>query len=154
MEKIQAQLILEILGRPSEHIKEALNTLVVRMGSEKTIQILEKNYHEPKQIEGKDLYTAFADLTIEMNSLADYFAILLTYMPSHIEIIHPEKLSLSNHNLNELGNSLIKRLHDYDAITKKMMIEKDMLTQKLKEIAPELFQQELSKQPKTKKSKK
>lgn len=153
MERIQAQLILEILGRPQEHVKEALNTIVVRMGSEKTINVLEKNYHEPKQIEGKNLYTAFADLTIELDSLADYFAILLTYMPSHIEIIHPEKLSLSNSNLNDLGNSLIKRLHDYDAITKKMIIERDVLARKLKEIAPELFQKETRQEKNTKQSK-
>ena len=32
MDKIKAHLIIEIMGRPPEHIKEALNNLVVKNG--------------------------------------------------------------------------------------------------------------------------
>jgi len=155
MTKIQASMILEILGRPPEHIKESLNTVVVKIGSEKGVNIINKTYHEPKKVEdSKDLYTAFAEVDVELDSLANYFGILFAYLPAHMEITHPEKLTLQNSDLNELGNALIQRLHGYDAVVKKVLAERQMIEEKLKEIAPQLFKKippQQDKEPSTKK---
>lgn len=148
MEKIQATLVLEILGRPAEHIKSALSTLVERMSSEKGVKVTEKIIHEPTEVKDtKDLYTAFAEVTVEFDAVANYFGVLFAYMPSHIEIISPEKIELINIDLNELGNKLLARLHDYDALTKKAMYERDFLLGKLKEVAPEVFKKLISHNP-------
>ncbi len=142
MAKFQANMILEILGRPQEHVKEALNALVTKLGSENGIKLLEKTHHEPIPVENsKDLFTAFAELTLELESLNNYFGIMFAYMPAHIELVQPEKITLGNIDLNELGNKLIQRLHDYDAITKKALVENEILVKKLQEIAPNLFKQ-------------
>jgi hypothetical protein len=145
MAKIQAQLILEILGRPAENVKEALNTLVVKLGSEQGISILEKTYHDPKPVENSSLFTAFAEVTVELDKLENYFGILFSYMPAHIEILNPEKFNLSNFEFNELGNKIIQRLHEYDSITKTMVNERNFLFQKLQEENPELVKKLLSK---------
>ncbi len=142
MVKLKVNIVMEILGRPPEHVKEALNTLVVKMGSEKGIKVLNKIYHDPVEVkDSKDLFTAFAEVSLELDTLADYFAIIFSYMPSHIEVVSPETISLSNSELNELANQLTLRLHNYDAITKKMLFERDFLVKKLREVAPELFKQ-------------
>ncbi len=149
MAKLQANMILEILGRPQEHVKEALNALVTRLGSENGIKLLEKKHHEPIPVENsKDLFTAFAELTLELESLNNYFGIMFAYMPAHIELIQPEKITLGNIDLNELGNKLLQRLHDYDAITKKALVENEILAKKLQEIAPHLFKQSIQQAPK------
>ena len=99
MQKIQVNLIFEILGRPPEHIKEALNTLVIKMGSEKGVKLLSKTYHEPKKVEdpkAHDLYTAFAEVSLELDSMGDYFKIIFTYMPANIELVSPESISFNN----------------------------------------------------------
>lgn len=135
-------MILEMLGRPAEHVKEALNTLVVKLGAEKGINVTNKNYHEPKLAEGsKDLFTTFAEIEAELDTIDIYFMLLFAYLPSHIEIISPEKLSFMNYEFNELGNKITARMHDYDAITKKSMSERDFLLQKLQESAPEVYKQ-------------
>jgi len=142
MEKIHASLVLEILGRPKEHVKEALNTLVIKMGSDKGVKLLNKSYHEPVPVEdSKDLFTAFAEVTVELDTLANYIGIIFAYMPSHIEIIKPENLSVNKAELNELANVLAQRLHNYDAVTKQMIAERDTVLKKLYEIAPHLFKQ-------------
>lgn len=144
MQKIQVNLIFEILGRPPEHIKEALNTLVVKMGSEKGVKILSKQYHEPKKVEdpkAHDLYTAFAEVTAELDTLANYFQIIFQYMPANMEIVSPESITLNNFELNELANALLQRLHNYDALTKNVVFERDMFARKLQEVAPHLFKQ-------------
>ena len=85
MVELEVRIILEILGRPADNVKEALNTLVVKLGSEKGISLLEKIYHDPVPLEGsKDLFTAFAELTLKLDALANYFGILFAYIPSHL----------------------------------------------------------------------
>jgi hypothetical protein len=142
MEKIKATMVLEILGRPAEHIKNALSELVGRLGAEKGVKVMEKTIHEPVEVkESKDLYTTFAEVSVELDSLANYFGVLFAYMPAHIEIFSPTNFTLSNAEFNELGNKIIGRLHEYDAITKKFVYERNFLLSKLKEVAPELFRQ-------------
>jgi len=155
MEKIHISLVLEILGRPKEHIKEALRNLVTRMASEKDVKMLNKEYHDPVPAENsKDLFTTFAEIELELVSLEDYLAILFTYMPAHVEVISPEKLTITNSRLNELGNALIQRLHHYDALTKRALVDKDLAINKLKQIAPHLFTQSPKQEAKEEKPKK
>jgi len=140
MEKINATLVLEILGRPPEHIKKALIELVEKLGKEKEVKITGKTIHDPNPVKDtKDIFTAFAEISLEFDSLANYFGVMFAYMPAHIEIISPTNLKLSNNELNELGNKLLSRLHDYDAITKKFVYERNILLEKLKAVAPQLF---------------
>lgn len=154
MEKILASLMIEILGKPPEYVKESLQSLVTRMGSEKGVKVVNKVYHEPILVEGsKELYTTFAEIEAEFDTLAHYFMVLFTYMPSHVEIIQPEKIEVSNSHLNELSNAITQRLHGYDAVAKNMIMEKNLLTKKLKEVAPHLFEQPAEKPIKEKNSK-
>jgi len=140
MEKIQVFLVLEILGRPKEHVKEALNTLVIRMGTEKGVKILSKTYHDPVPVEGsKELFTAFAEVGLELDSLSNYLGIVFAYMPSNIEVVKPEQLVLTKSDLNQLANTLTQRLHNYDAVTKQALAERDAVIKKLYEYAPHLF---------------
>jgi len=139
MSKLQTNMVIEILGRPPEHVTEAINGIVDKIGTEKGVKILERTCHEPIPVEGsKNLFTTFADIMVELDSLDDYFKVMFTYMPSHIELISPEKITLINSDLNTLGNKLMQRLHEYDAITKKVIIEHDLALKKLQEVAPEL----------------
>lgn len=142
MEKLHANIVLEILGRPSEHVNEALKSLVMKLGSEQGIKIIEKTYHKSVPVkDSKNLFTAFAEVSLELDSLYNYLGILFAYMPAHIELVYPEKIILSNSDLNDLGNRLIQRLHDYDAITKRSLMEKDILVNKLQAIAPDILKQ-------------
>ena len=140
MDKLQVVLVIEIMGRPADHVKEALNTLVVKLGSEKGVKLLEKKYNDPVPIkDSDDLFTAFAEVTAELENMGNYFGIIFGYMPSHIEIINPEKFSLSNFDLNDLGNKLIARLHSYDAIAKNVVAERNFLLERVKVLDPELY---------------
>ncbi|MEK6928907.1 MAG: hypothetical protein AABW65_03050 [Nanoarchaeota archaeon] len=134
MDKLQARLILEILGRPANHIKEALNELTKKLASEPGVKVIEKIIHEPVLVkDAKNLYTAFVEISLEFDSLSNYFGIIFAYMPSNIELFYPEKISLSNEELNQFGNKILQRLHDYDAITKNILTQKNILESKLRE---------------------
>lgn len=139
---ILAQLIVEVLGRPADYISQGLNELITNMSKEKGVAIKEKTLHEPALAkDSKDIYTTFADLLIEFDSLGDYLHIVFAYMPSHVELITPEKISLTNYDINDLANKITQRLHNYDAIAKQMLVEKDFLMEKLKQSAPDVFKE-------------
>ena len=164
-EKIQARLILEVLGRPPEHVLDALKLLVEKISKENGVTLLEKEIHEPILAkDAKDLYTSFVDITLEFKSVDVFFAVLFAYMPANVEIIYPERITLANDSLTYSSNKLLHNLHNYDAIAKGILAERNIIMQKLKEKAPEVlkelsyyfapsFQNEPSQKEKTKKQK-
>ena len=50
MEKVKANLIIEILGRPPEHIVSSLNLLIDQMSKEQGVSVLRRRVNEPKKI--------------------------------------------------------------------------------------------------------
>ena len=140
MAKVHVSMIFEILGRPQETVTEALETIITRLSSEKGVKITEKKIHEPIPVkEAKDIFTAFAEVNAELDSMANYFGIIFAYMPSNIEITEPQKLTITNQDLNDLAHVLVQRLHNYDAVVKQIKFERITLLEKIKEISPETY---------------
>ena len=137
MEKLQANIILEILGRPKENVLSALQGLIAKLGNEQGVKIIDQIIHPVIKVkDSKDLFTSFAELNLELDSMDNYFGILFAYMPSNIELVSPEQINLRNDEFNILANKLAARLHDYDAIAKRMIAERNILVNKLQEVAP------------------
>jgi hypothetical protein len=133
MEKINAVLIIEILGKPASYVKETLNDIVGKLGKEKDVKIAWKKIAEPKPLEeDANIFTSFAEVEIE-TSLQELMLIVFGYMPSHIEIIHPDELKIKNSDLNMFFNELVRKLHQYDELARTMMIEKQILANQLKQ---------------------
>jgi len=138
--KLQVNLIFEIMGRPPEHVKQSLTNLIMKIASDKGVKLIGKEVHEPIKLENtKDLFSAFAEVSLELDSIANYLQIIFNYMPAHIELVRPEEIAFTNRDLNEMANALVQKLHQYDAIAKNSMIEKDIMMKKLYEVAPHLF---------------
>jgi len=134
-EKIHVALMLEILGRPAEHIKRVLEEIVEKLGKEEDVKIIEKRIAEPKIFgDGKqqNLFTSFAEVELE-TSLGKLMLLIFSYMPSHIEIIRPEDLKIKNSDLNIFMNELARRLHQYDELAKALMIERQNIARMIKE---------------------
>ncbi len=130
--EIKASLIIEIMGRPPEHLKETLNTLIIRMGSEKGVKLLDKKYHDPAQVENvPNLFTCFAEVNVEFETIEHMFNIIMGYMPSHVEVYEPEKHKLDTHQINSLANYLVSKLHKYDEMAKGALAERDILLRQM-----------------------
>jgi hypothetical protein len=98
-QQIHVILMLEILGKPADYIKEALVHIVEKLGAEKNIKLLDKRVAEPKQIENQDAFTSFAEIELETD-IETLMVLIFNYMPSHIEIITPESITMKNTDLN------------------------------------------------------
>jgi len=142
-DKIRAQLILEILGRPAEHLKKSFEEFIEKLGNEKGVDIIEKKIHEPKELErkkeekvadDKKLFTSFAEIEADFEEIDNLLAVIFTYMPSNVEILSPKRLVLENRFLSEILTGIIVRLHRYDEVTKGMVNERAFIFQKLREV--------------------
>jgi len=132
-DKISALLILEILGRPPEHLKETLGKIIGEMEKEKGVEVKNKKINEPVELkEKKEFYTTFAEIEVDVKSISHLSMLVFKYMPAHIEIISPENLKISNNSVNELFNELTRRLHGYDEVARIIQAERKILEQKLK----------------------
>ncbi|MBS3083348.1 hypothetical protein J4423_00940 [Candidatus Pacearchaeota archaeon] len=132
MTALTAKFIIEILGRPAEHLKAALTELVDKLGSEKGVAVLNKEIHEPKKVEKtENLWTTFADVEMRFESLPLFFNAIMTYLPAHIEVYEPDSFKLNTFEVNEFANFIVNKLHNYDALAKRMMGERDILISKL-----------------------
>lgn len=131
--KIDVVFMIEILGRPPEHIKETLSQIIERLGKEKDVVVINKVIAEPKKVEGQEeVYTSFAEVEIE-TTLSQLMLLIFAYMPSHIDVITPEELKIPNYDFNVFFNELTRRLHQYDELARGLMIERQILAKKIEE---------------------
>ena len=54
-------------------------------------------------------------------------------MPSHVEITNPEEIRIKNFDLTSLMSELARKLHQYDEIAKRLMIERSILQRQLQQ---------------------
>src|SRR3989344_8731209 len=130
LEKIKAILILEILRRPTDFVKQTLLEMIDKLGKEKEVKIISKTIAEPKTIE-EGVFSSFAEVEIE-TTMQTLMMLIFAYMPSHMDIITPEELRIKNSDLNMFFNELIRKLHQYDEVAKAMIIERETFVRRLK----------------------
>ena len=131
-DKILGRMIIEIMGRPAEHIIKTLEMVVDKLGQEKGIVITLKKIHECRNVEGsKELFTTFAEVEAEFDSTNVFLGIIFAYMPSNVEIISPQNFKLTNEEFSSLGNNLVARLHGYESIMKKLVADREIMINKL-----------------------
>jgi hypothetical protein len=137
-EKIRAVFIFEIMGRPAEYIKEALDNFTNTLNNQNGVRIVSKKIHEPKTVEKSqnDLFTTFAEVEVEVDNIGLIFAITLNMLPSHVEIIDPEEIKINNLELGSVISDLSFKLHRFDEVTKGLTLERENLINRLKELNP------------------
>ncbi len=119
---MHVSFIIEILGRPANFIVEQLNKVVEKLEEEKGVKVLDKKIHEPKSREG-GLFTTFAEIEAQVDTIQELANVIFKYMPSHIEVIDPQETMLKNFELTDFLNEIIARLHKYDEIAKTLYFE-------------------------------
>ncbi|MBM3231996.1 hypothetical protein FJZ21_01300 [Candidatus Pacearchaeota archaeon] len=132
MVALKAKFIIEILGRPVEHLEKTLADLVEKMGTEKGVSLLKKEINKPKKVEkAENLWTTFADIDLSFESLPVFMNTVINYMPAHVEVYEPDMFKINTFEMNEFVNFVVSRLHNFDALAKRMMGEREILISKL-----------------------
>ncbi|MFA5258516.1 MAG: hypothetical protein WC979_04255 [Candidatus Pacearchaeota archaeon] len=149
-DKIRALFIYEVLGRPPEHIKAALEDFIDKLNSQKGIKVESKKIHEPTPCEdehAKDLFTTFAEVELLIDNLNLLFSVVYNTLPASVEIIGPSEMNLKNFDLSSIITDLTLKLHKYDEVAKTISIEKVGLINVVKELQKEVERLKVGKIP-------
>ena len=137
-EKITTTFILEIIGKPAEHLTETLKNIIERMGKEKGVVVKNQKINKPAPMKKqKDFYTNFAEVELEIEGYLKLVLMVFGYMPAHVDIISPENIKLTNDGLTGILNELTRRLHGYDELARVIQMERKILERKLKALLEE-----------------
>ena len=147
--KISVMMILEVLGRPPEHLTLTLENLAKQMGEEKGVVVKKKDIKEPilmekkvgslekggnEEVKTEEFFTSFVELELELDNIMYLAMLMFKYMPAHVEIISPENITLKNQGFNEIFNELTRKLHSYNEVVRTTQVEKEILERKLKDL--------------------
>lgn len=134
-EKVNAFLVLDIIGRPAEFLVESLNKMIEDMKKEPGVKVKGSSVKDPVNMkENKDFFTTFAEIEVEADNVMHLAALMFKYMPAHVEVVSPENITLPNTGWSEILSELTRRLHSYDEVARVVQAEKAMLMKKLHEL--------------------
>jgi hypothetical protein len=134
--KIRAIMIVEIAGRPAEHVKESLISHIGQIKLKKEICVISQKMSAPRKIEEaeEELYTCFAEVEVEVDNFYKLTELVFDFMPSSVEIIEPNEISMSLSDATTYLNTLSGRLHKYDEIAKIAQMQVQQLAQRFQQM--------------------
>ena len=130
-QKIRSNIVIEILGKPKEHVDKALNMYLEKIkNDDNKIAIINEKIHEAAE-QDKGFFSTFAELEIVSEDLTSLIGFCFDYMPSSVEILKPEEFSMKKSTVEDLLNDLQARLHTVDMIVKQQKNENEFLKKNL-----------------------
>lgn len=153
--KIIVSFILEVIGRPKEHLVQTLEEMIAKIDAEEKASVKNKKIHEPTVMKDQqDLFATFAEVEIEVEEAIFLAILMFKYMPAHVEIVSPEKMVFQNNQFADILNELTRRLHGYDELARIFQIEKNKMLEKIQELNSQIESKEKPKPSKKKPKKK
>ena len=129
--KILFRAIVEVLGKPKEHVDSTLKGYLQKLKENSHYQIVNEELAELKQHEDSELWMAFAEIEIKTAGVAEIIDFCFDYMPSLIEIIEPEELQFDSLAVSSFLNDLQAKLHGVDMLAKQMKMENQLTNNSL-----------------------
>jgi len=126
---IRCRIIIEVLGKPKEHIEKALHEYVKKIKNDENLVVLAEDFSDAA--EQKGLYSIFVELEMIIKGVSNLVGFCFDYMPSSVEIIKPDHLSMTNLDISNIINDLQAKLHNVDMVTKQLRSENDLLKKNL-----------------------
>jgi hypothetical protein len=121
---IVARCIVEILGAPKEHVVKELREHIDKIKQEGLDVQIEK-YAEP---EAKDkLWNHFVELQVAFKDPKQLLDFCFDSMPSTVEIMSPDKMTLDMAMFEEFINDFQTKLHHTDVMLKGLQAQKQVL---------------------------
>ncbi|MBI2130734.1 hypothetical protein HYU10_03110 [Candidatus Woesearchaeota archaeon] len=124
-EHIRCRTIIEILGKPREHVEATFNDYVSSIRKDPDLVVLEERYAEIK--EQGSMWSKFVELDLVVKGLGKLIGFCFNYMPSSIEIVKPEEFRMLNYEMASFLNDLQGRLHNVDMVAKQLKMQNDFL---------------------------
>ncbi|MAF51129.1 MAG: hypothetical protein CMH64_03485 [Nanoarchaeota archaeon] len=127
--EIQIKAIIEILGKPKEHVESTMEKVLSELKNQKNLTIINQEIAETKELE--KFFSTFVDLELKLDSLDNLIDFCFDFLPSSIEIVEPEKLDLNSEAMAEYMNDLLAKLHQQSMLIRNLHAENTLMKKQL-----------------------
>src|SRR3989344_4916487 len=117
---IRFRAIVEVLGKPKEHIEASLRKYIEKLKEDKNYTVHSVDFAEAQEKKEEGLWAAFAEVELSTEKVINMVNFSLDYMPSLLEVISPQQLTLRDVELSTFLNDLQAKLHAVDMIAKQL----------------------------------
>lgn len=115
---VRARVIVEMLGTPKAHVEHTLKNYVEALPEKAKVQVLAADYAEAE--ERDKLFMVFVELDLRFKNALHLLDFCFESMPSSVEILEPEMLTLDAASFAGILNDLQARLHTVDMSMKQL----------------------------------
>ena len=122
---IRCRTIIEVLGKPKEHVEDALKQYIEHIKEDHELVVLNEDYSDMK--EQGNLWSKFVELELVIKGTSKLIGFCFEYMPSSIEVLKPEHLIMTNPEISNFLNDLQAKLHNVDMVVKQLKAENDFI---------------------------
>ncbi|HLC74122.1 MAG TPA: hypothetical protein VJH20_05815 [Candidatus Nanoarchaeia archaeon] len=126
---IKIRTIIEVVGFPEDHIKDAIIKIVDNIKEKKHVKIINMYIEETKKLD--KMFATFAELELDMPGLQDVIDFCFDYLPSSVEILEPEYINEKSIDLAGVLNDLMLKLHEYNMVIRNLQAENKVMKNKL-----------------------
>lgn len=125
--KIIFRAIIEVLGKPKEHVEFSLKEYLKNLKDDKRYNLTREEIADIKQQDKSELWAIFAEVEVETGKVQNLVDFCFDFMPSLLEIIEPDELHFKPIEITHFLNDLQAKLHGVDMIAKQLKAENDNL---------------------------
>ncbi|HLC58872.1 MAG TPA: hypothetical protein VJI68_03340 [Candidatus Nanoarchaeia archaeon] len=111
--------VIEVLGYPEEHVKDITGKIIEKLKKEDGIQVLKEKVHNAEKIKEK-FFSCFGEVELKINDFSRLLYFCSDYLPSNIEILDMDKISISSREFMIGINEILERLHNYNILVNNM----------------------------------
>ena len=140
-DKILCRAIVEIVGKPKEHVERAINMVIEQTAEIKGLEIERKEIAPIKSLKNEnlnktedkiqkisgELFSTFAELDLRADDIDPIASFCFEFMPSSIEIMEPEKTEVKLRDISKLLNDILSKIHNADMAVKRLNFENSTL---------------------------
>ena len=126
MGKIVFRAVIEVAGKPKEHVEQTLKDYVANLKEDERYNVLKEVFAEvQKHEEEEDLWACFAEVEVDTDNILNLTHFGFEFMPAMIEIIEPQEMKINQADFSEYLSDLQFKLHQVDMIAKQVKFENE-----------------------------
>lgn len=123
--RVLAKVIVEVAGRPKEHVENSIKLVLDNLKKEKGIKAKKMKIFKPKEVD--NYFSSFAELELEFDDPAYLVGMCFDYLPSSVDILEPAEVNIDSHDLAGLLNDMLAKLHNASMTVTRLSTENDHL---------------------------
>jgi hypothetical protein len=131
MKGYTSRITIEVLGKPKEYAEEMLQLSITKLREEEGVRVLSTKVFDSKEMDST-LWSTFADIEFQVDTLKKVLDVCYDYTPSMIEILEPAGAEVDMGDMAELLNDFLTRIHRYSMVLKKLKAENIYMMKKIK----------------------